>query len=130
MIEPLEIYVRYSDLDPMGHVNNAVYLNYFEAARVHYFKKVLDKDWDWNRNGMLVVRNEIDYIDPILLNDRPKVRLFLISIGHKSFRLGYEITIDSQIHCKGVSIMVGYDASTNKTKPIDEKFRKALNILK
>ena len=31
---PIE--VRYGDLDPQGHVNNAKYLTYFEQARVHY----------------------------------------------------------------------------------------------
>ncbi len=34
----LEITVRFRDLDAMGHVNNAVYLTYFEEARVEYLK--------------------------------------------------------------------------------------------
>ena len=28
--------VRYSDLDPQGHLNNASYLTYFEQARINY----------------------------------------------------------------------------------------------
>jgi acyl-CoA thioester hydrolase len=32
---PIE--VRYDDLDPQGHVNNARFLSYFEQARVNYF---------------------------------------------------------------------------------------------
>ena len=28
-----EIEVRFRDCDPMGHVNNAVYLSYLESAR-------------------------------------------------------------------------------------------------
>jgi len=31
---PIE--VRYGDLDPQGHVNNARYLTYFEQARINY----------------------------------------------------------------------------------------------
>jgi acyl-CoA thioester hydrolase len=30
------IEVRFRDLDALGHVNNAVYLTYFEIARLHY----------------------------------------------------------------------------------------------
>ncbi|NOY99067.1 MAG: acyl-CoA thioesterase, partial [Chloroflexi bacterium] len=30
------IVVRYGDLDPQGHLNNARYLTYFEQARIHY----------------------------------------------------------------------------------------------
>ena len=31
-----KISVRYQDLDPYGHVNNAVHLEYFESARIAY----------------------------------------------------------------------------------------------
>lgn len=34
----VELEVRYRDLDPLGHVNNAVYLSYIELARVRYFE--------------------------------------------------------------------------------------------
>ena len=27
--------IRYRDLDPLGHINNSVYSEWFEAARVH-----------------------------------------------------------------------------------------------
>ena len=32
--------VRWRDLDPMGHVNNAVYFSYLEQARVHYLREL------------------------------------------------------------------------------------------
>ena len=46
MIEPAKIQIRYSDIDLMGHVNNAVYLNYFEYTRVYYLDQLLGKNWD------------------------------------------------------------------------------------
>ncbi|MDQ3861540.1 MAG: thioesterase, partial [Actinomycetota bacterium] len=33
-----KIAVRYQDLDPYGHVNNAVHLQFFEAARIAYLE--------------------------------------------------------------------------------------------
>lgn len=45
MIKPVEIQVRFADLDVMGHVNNSVYLSYFEMARVHYFGELLGYNW-------------------------------------------------------------------------------------
>ena len=41
MIEPVQIQIRFADIDAMGHVNNAVYLSYFEFTRVHYFSELL-----------------------------------------------------------------------------------------
>jgi hypothetical protein len=35
---PIE--VRYSDLDPQGHVNNAKFLTYLEQARIEYIGKL------------------------------------------------------------------------------------------
>jgi len=37
-----EIDVRYSDLDSLGHVNNAVYATYLELARVRYLQDAFD----------------------------------------------------------------------------------------
>ena len=34
------IAVRYGDLDPQGHVNNAKYVTYFESARVEYKRRI------------------------------------------------------------------------------------------
>jgi acyl-CoA thioester hydrolase len=71
MIKPAKIQVRFSDIDVMGHVNNAVYLSYFEMTRVHYFRELLGLEWDWKSHGILLVRNEIDYIKPILIQHVP-----------------------------------------------------------
>jgi acyl-CoA thioester hydrolase len=65
MIKPLEIQIRFSDCDMMGHVNNAVYLNYFELTRIYYFRELLGKDWDWRKNGIILRKNEIEYFVPV-----------------------------------------------------------------
>ncbi|MDG1262127.1 MAG: acyl-CoA thioesterase, partial [Flavobacteriales bacterium] len=62
--------VRFGDIDVMGHVNNAVYLSYFEQARMAFFKELIGGEWDWNEAGILLARNEVDYIQPILLSDQ------------------------------------------------------------
>ena len=32
----IHVEVRFSDLDALNHVNNAVYFTYMEQARIHY----------------------------------------------------------------------------------------------
>ena len=58
------IVVRTSELDSFGHVNHAVYLNYFEHAR---FEALKDAGFAWSelaRRGwaIFVVRIEVDYV--------------------------------------------------------------------
>ena len=40
----LAIQIRWRDLDALGHVNNAVYLTYFELARLAYVRTLLGAD--------------------------------------------------------------------------------------
>lgn len=129
MVSPAKIQVRFADLDVMEHVNNAVYLSYFEMARVHYFREILGTEWDWKANGVLIVRNEIDYIQPILLNDEPEIHVFLHKIGSKSIHLKYEVWAKGTLRTKGASIMVSFDATKMKTTEVPLAMREALNRL-
>jgi acyl-CoA thioester hydrolase len=46
MIQPAAIQVRLTDIDILGHVNNSIYLTYFEMTRIHYFSQLVGPDWD------------------------------------------------------------------------------------
>ena len=130
MIEAAKIHVRFSDLDLLGHVNNAVYLSYFEIARVHYFKEILGLDWDWRTHTVLLVKNEVEYIKPILLHDDVRISLFTTSIGNKSFTLRYEVMVDNELRAKGSSVLVSYNAIEQKTILIPEAMKLALDKIK
>ncbi len=127
---PAKIQVRYADLDTMGHVNNSVYLSYFEYARVHYFNTLLGRDWNWKKHGVLVVKNEVTYIKPVLLTDEPEIEILLESIGSKSITLTYEIKVRGELTTTGKSILVCFDASTNSTTTVSEEWKVALNNLR
>jgi acyl-CoA thioester hydrolase len=130
MIKPAKIQVRFADLDTMGHVNNAVYLSYFEMARVHYFKELLGAEWNWQKAGVLMVRNEVDYVQPVLLTNEPEISVFLEELGTKSIRLGYELKVGERICTKGSSVMVTFDSTVGRTIPVPDEMRTALLMLK
>ena len=129
MIEPIKIQVRFSDIDVMGHVNNAVYLNYFETARMHYFNQILGEDWDWNTDGIILMRNEIDYIKSVLLRDTPIIDISVLKIGTKSFELGYELKVNDVIYTRGKSVLVCFNYKEQKTCEIPFSLRSRLEEL-
>ena len=129
-ISPVKIQVRFVDIDVMGHVNNAVYLNYFEMARMHYFKFMLGEDWDWNKDGIILLKNEIEYLKPVRLYHEPEISIFVEAIGNKSFTLGYKLTVKNELYCKGISTLVGYDNEKHESIPIPPVLRKELEKLK
>lgn len=129
-IHPAKIQVRYVDLDVLGHVNNSVYFSYFEMARVQYFGQVLGKDWDWETNGVILVKNWAEYIKPVFLADQPQITIYVDKIGSKSFDLSYELKVNDVLCTTGGSTMVAFDAKSNKTIEIPEEMRKFLEQLK
>ena len=130
MRKSIKIQVRFSDLDVMGHVNNSVYLSYFEMARVAFFSPLMGEKWDWKKNGVLLRKNEVEYLFPVLLHEEPEITIFTSSIGNKSFTLEYELKVGDKLCTTGASVLVCYDAENNKTIEVPQEMRTVLEGLK
>jgi acyl-CoA thioester hydrolase len=126
MIEPVKIQVRFSDLDVLGHVNNNIYFSYFELTRVNYFRELLGEHWDWKKFGIVLAKNEVEYVRSVLLNDEPEISMYTEHIGTKSFTLLYELTVKGNVYAKGRSVQVCFDADQEQTIPVPDKMREAL----
>lgn len=126
MAKEYSIQIRFADIDVMGHVNNANYLHYFETARLHFFNDDLP-EWDWKNNGILLAKNEVEYIYPVAIRDKISVQIYCSRIGDKSFDLKYHV-VDKQgkIYTEGKSIIVCYDYVQQKSIPIPAKILEVL----
>jgi acyl-CoA thioester hydrolase len=113
----------------MQHVNNAVYLNYFEEARIHYFRQVLGVDWDWNKMGVILRKNEVEYLKPVFLHEPIEIFVYLKHIGEKSFTLSYEVKVLQEVRTTGTSVLVCYDSVSKNSIPIPYRMKEALNKL-
>ena len=126
------IQIRFSDIDTMGIVHNAVYLQYFEQARLFFFKELAGTDWDWVSHGVIVARNEVDYLIPVFLQDEINVEIFCVSIGNSSFCLGYKVwaknSTGNLLKAKGQSIMVCYNHATKAKMPVFDKWKELLLV--
>jgi acyl-CoA thioester hydrolase len=115
--------IRFADIDAMGHVNNAVYFSYFEQARMAYFKERVARIWDWNEDGIIVARNEIDYVFPVLLNDRMVIRLWVNHVGNKSFSVCYRVVVGERLCATGKSVLVCFNHKNKATQLLPEAWR-------
>jgi acyl-CoA thioester hydrolase len=111
--------VRYRDLDPQGHVNNAVCATYLEHARVSYFTEVLDvAPDDPSEIGIVVANLEMDYNRPIEFRAPVTVAMRMTEMGESSIRTAYEIRADGVIAVTAETVMVAVDpAGTPKAIP-------------
>ena len=115
--------IRFADIDAMGHVNNAVYFSYFEQARMAYFKERVARIWDWNEDGVIVARNEIDYIYPVFLNDRMNIRLWVEHVGSKSFSVCYRFGVGERLCASGKSVLVCFNHKNKATQVLPEAWK-------
>ena len=115
-----DITIRFSDIDAVGHVNNAVYLTYFELARIGYWRDVTH--WNLKDNGIVVGRSEINYLKPVTIDDKLICYVRVIRIGNSSFDVEYilvkKVHGKEEICTKGLTSCVTYDYNLNKSTPI------------
>lgn len=83
-----ELDVRFSELDPYGHVNHAVYLDYMEIGRIEALKAVGVSLMDLKRAGfhLPVVDVTVSYRRPAMLDDRLTVTSALTELRAASAR--------------------------------------------
>jgi len=124
------IQIRFSDIDAMGHVNNAVYLSYFEQARMSFFEHRVKGEWDWKKDGIILARNEVDYRLPLLLKDIAYIDTWIEKMGTKSMDIAYNIYKQEgeqeQLCASGASVIVAFDFTTGRTTAIPEIWRELL----
>jgi len=123
------IVVRYGDLDPQGHVNNAAFLTYLEQTRVAYVRHL--GLWDGNSFldiGIILARIELDYKEPILMTDAVEVGLRTSRLGNKSLDMEYVIREfnTGQVFAEAKTVQVAYDYQKGKTIPVQDHWRKTL----
>ena len=94
----LAIQIRWRDLDALGHVNNAVYLTYFELARLAYIRALLGEDAAIDRRTLMPVDFQFilaevtcHYRSPATLGAQLATSLWVSQVGRKSFVFEYRI---------------------------------------
>lgn len=105
--------VSESDIDTLNHVNNITYLLWVQhAAQKHWgilSNAEIDKNYVW-----VVIRHEIDYFLPAILNDTITVSTYIgDSYGVKSERF-VEIKKGDKILAKAKTIWCLLDKNTMK----------------
>ncbi|MFN8287848.1 MAG: thioesterase family protein [Chitinophagales bacterium] len=123
-----EVDIRWSDMDEMRHVNNAVYLTYFEQARVYYFHESCQ--WDWKMDGAILANAHVDYLRPVVFPNPTFIYVRTKKLGTKSFDLQYMITsiVDGkeELTTTGYTTMVMFDYKTNKTVVMPDYLREKI----
>ena len=125
---PIE--VRYGDLDPQGHVNNAKHLTYFEQARIAYMieLELFTRDQSFMEIGVILADVHITYLAPIYYAEHIKVGVHATKLGNKSMTWAQNI-VDAKTGkelAKGEVVLEAYDYREQRTINIPHEWREKI----
>lgn len=125
---PIE--VRYGDLDPQGHVNNAKHLTYFEQARIAYWISLglFSKDQSFMEIGVIVADVHTTYLEPIYYGQDIKVGVRVAKLGNKSMAWEQNImdTETGRELSKAELVIVAFDYKEEKTISVPQNWREKI----
>ncbi len=122
------ITVRFSDLDAMGHVNNATYLTYMETARIQYYRDLGLWQPTPRLSGPIMAKATVEYKLPLTLEDNQIVVYSRCShIGGKSYEMQHQIVRQRENHPEvaafGLIVLVSFDYHVGKSIRVPEEWR-------
>lgn len=122
------IETRFADFDMMGHVNNAVYFTYMEIARAKYWNHAIQ--WDWKKTGVVIAKASLDYILPVVMDDKLSIYVRTSRIGQSSFDLEYLVVKlvngKEEICNRGKTTCVAFDYANKRSFPIPQAERERM----
>jgi acyl-CoA thioester hydrolase len=122
--------VRYGDLDPQGHLNNAKYLTYFEAARIRYFINLglFTPGQSFMDIGVILAEARVTFHAPVEYGTTVKVGVRTSRLGNKSMTVEQNIVHagTGEVLASGQVVLVAFDYHTNKSMPIPNVMREKI----
>lgn len=116
--------LRWADLDAQGHVNNVVFVDYLQEARVDLAARGADVV-----ASALLGSQRLEYLAPLLFSFEPVyVDVWASRVGRSSFTLGYEVYRPDPLggrttYLRASSTLVAFDFRTRSSRPLAEEER-------
>lgn len=124
----LPIQIRFSDIDSLGHINNNIYLSFFDLGKADYLDKVRGYSVNWTEGGIVIAHLEMDYLSPIFYKEKVIVQSKVIKLGNKSGEFIQQLKNEKsgEIKCICKSTFVYIDYITRKPANIPHAWREAV----
>jgi len=122
----LPLQIRYGDLDPQWHVNNAHTVMLIEQGRLAYLVKLgLFDGKDFFNLGLIVADVHVSYLAPILLEQNVQIGVRVARLGNKSLTFEYliEERDTGQALARAETVMVSYDYRGHQSRVLPADWR-------
>jgi acyl-CoA thioester hydrolase len=127
--------MRWADMDQLGHVNNVVYVDYLQEARVDMLRTHGPAAITGAlAEGVVVVRHEVTYVAPLHFGFRPvSIESWVTEIRAAMFTIAYEIfhedaAGDRRVYARAKTVLTPYVFATERPRRLGEGERESLSL--
>ena len=116
---------RYADYDTKGHVNNAVYLTYFEVARIRAWLDAVGGSPD---APFIIAEATVRYARPAMIGVPLDVEVTTTEVRNRAWVWRYRVldARDDALVAEGQTVQVMYDYATGRSVEIPADVRAGL----
>jgi len=123
--------VRFGDLDANRHLNNVVFLRYFETARIGFVSKLMPghdpaNPEEGNGVGLIFAECRINYRAPVYFDEVVDVHCTVEDVRRSSFRVPFRMVVGEKLVAEGYGVLVGYDYDTQRAARLPDALRERL----
>ena len=120
-----QLRVRSYEMDSFGHANNAIYLQYLEAARCDYMRQVGIEFNCFQQWGAFpaVVEAHLKYHQSVVTDDLLEIRGWFTHWKSASFNLEYEIRKEDQSKVLSANLKFAFVSLSGKIVRVPPAFR-------
>jgi acyl-CoA thioester hydrolase len=123
-----DLATRYNDYDTKGHVNNAVFLTYFEIARHRTWVEVFGQSGDF---PFIVAEAFVKFVSQARIDEPLAIDITTREVRTKAWVWAYRLldARDERVVAEGHTVQVMYDYETHATIPIPAWIRGKLESM-
>jgi acyl-CoA thioester hydrolase len=129
----VDIVVRWGDMDSLGHVNNIIYLQYFETARIEYLVRagMEPPGPSWQEAGLIMASNSCRYLAPVTYPDTLSVGARVTAIGEDRVKMHHAAFSQKlgRLAAEGEAMIVSYDYVEGRRSMLPANAREAIIAL-
>lgn len=125
--------LRWADMDSLGHVNNVVYVDYLQEARVDMLSvHAPASGGEELAEGVVVVRHEVEFLAPLVFRPEPvRIETWVTRIRAASFTMDYEILDElpngeRRVYTRAATLLTPYVFSLERPRRIRPEEREVL----
>jgi acyl-CoA thioester hydrolase len=122
--------VRFGDLDANRHLNNVVFLRYFETARISFMRE-LWPDHDpttasGQALGVIFAECHIHYRSPVAFDEDVTVSCWIGEVRRSAFQVCFEMRAGERLAAEGDGWLVGFDYATQSAVRLPDALKATL----